>query len=235
MISGRPGWWFNEFHHPGVDFDETEVVETYANKQGTRAEDEHALLNRLGISAQHTVIEFGCGTGLFAIEASKRCQHVYAVDVSNAMLNAVRRSAESAGIMNLTTVNGGFLSYEHPAASADYIVTKYALHHLPDFWKGIALIRLENMLQPGGILYLEDVIFSFDPDASEQAVPRWIKQVVRPDQPSFSVEEFEMHVREEYSTFDWIIEGLLERAGFDIREKQLKSDTYANYVAVKRR
>jgi len=49
-------------------------------------------------------------------------------------------------------------------------------------------------------MWLEDVIFSFAPDTSEQAVPRWIEQAVRPDQPSFSLE-----ARDTYATVDEVL------------------------------
>jgi hypothetical protein len=40
----------------------------------------------------------------------------------------------------------------------DAVVTTLALHHLPDFWKGMALKRVHGMLKRGGRLYIHDVI-----------------------------------------------------------------------------
>ena len=234
MQMAKSGWWFDEFQHVGVDFDDVEQVEMYSQKQGRTAEDERNLIERLGISQGDLIMEFGCGTGIFAIEAAKQCRHVYAIDISQAMLDYVARSAIREGIQNLTLTHAGFLSYEHVGKPVDYIVTKYAFHHLPDFWKSVALDRMANMLKPRGVLYLEDVIYSFESTPYRDAIPQWIDRVVKPDQPSFSRGDFEMHVREEYSTFDWIIEGLLDRNGFDVKETEAWSDTYANYVAVKR-
>lgn len=234
MQQTQPAWWFNEFQHIGVDFDQTEAVESYSAKQGTRSEDERALIESLGIAPQHRVLEFGCGTGVFSLEAAQHSQHVYAVDISKPMLAHVQDKAAQAGIENLTLIHGGFLSYVHAAAPVDYIVTKYAFHHLPDFWKSVALNRLAQMLKPRGKLYLEDVIFSFAPDSYEESIKQWIARVVKPDQPSFSTGDFEMHVREEYSSFDWIIEGLLERSGFEIEQRQIRNSEYASYLAVRR-
>jgi len=45
----------------------------------------------------------------------------------------------------------------------DKMVTKAALHHLPDFWKSIALLETVDILKKGGKLYFFDVIFLFDP------------------------------------------------------------------------
>ena len=48
--------------------------------------------------------------------------------------------------------------YEHLDEPAAAIATTFALHHLPDRWKGIALARMRSMLKPGGQLYIHDVI-----------------------------------------------------------------------------
>jgi putative AdoMet-dependent methyltransferase len=46
----------------------------------------------------------------------------------------------------------------HVEQPVDAIVTTFAFHHLPDFWKGIALKRLNRMLKEGGQLYIHDVL-----------------------------------------------------------------------------
>ena len=51
-----------------------------------------------------------------------------------------------------------------------------------------------------------------------------------PDVSGFSQKDFETHVREEYSTFSWVLEGLIARAGFEIVEKQYPSCEYAEYL-----
>ena len=97
----------------------------------------------LGLDNNQTVIDIGCGTGAFVIHASKNCKKVYAVDVSKAMLRCARRKAKKAGIDNLEFHHGGFLTYKHSAEPVDAIVSTLALHHLPDFWKLVALKRAQ--------------------------------------------------------------------------------------------
>jgi hypothetical protein len=46
----------------------------------------------------------------------------------------------------------------------------------------------------------------------------------------FSRGDFETHVREEYSTYAWVLEGFLERAGFEIVESTLSDPEYAEYL-----
>jgi hypothetical protein len=44
----------------------------------------------------------------------------------------------------------------------------------------------------------------------------------------------EIHVREEYSTFEWIMEGLLERADFIIETANYENDLMAAYVCTRK-
>jgi hypothetical protein len=56
-----------------------------------------------------------------------------------------------------------------------------------------------------------------------------------PELSGFSRQELETHVREEYSTFAWILEGLLERAGFDIFEGEDPMPEHAEYLCTPRK
>ena len=47
-------------------------------------------------------------------------------------------------------------------------------------------------------------------------------------------DEIAAHVREEYSTYDWIIDGLLERAGFEIRSREIVEGVLGRYVCEKK-
>ena len=103
-----PSWRYDEFQHFGVDFANVEEVRAYDAKQGTTVEDEVALVETLGIAADDTVIEFGCGTGAFTVAAAQQCRHVMAVDISNAMLDFTAERAASYGLSNVTCCNAGF-------------------------------------------------------------------------------------------------------------------------------
>jgi len=80
------------------------------------------------------------------------------------MLNFTRRKAELRGIKNIEFHQAGFLTYDHHGEPLDAVVSQLALHHLPDFWKMIALKRIFAMLKEGGKFYLRDVVYSFPVD-----------------------------------------------------------------------
>ena len=222
-------WLYNELQHIDVDFSSQAEVEAYDQKQGSNSPEAcRELLERLGVGSEDRVLEFGTATGNLTIEAVKRCKHAYGVDVSLPMLEYARTKAEKEGLDNATFIHAGFLSYDHAAPPVDFVVTKFALHHLSDFWKARALLNIASSLKIGGRLYLQDVIFSFPPHEAEQEVEAWIQEVT--SYSGFTRAEFETHVRDEYSTFDWIVDGLLERTGFRILEKNIESSTYTEYI-----
>lgn len=231
-MMNKPDWWFDEFRHFAVNFDDPDQVAAYDARQGTKLEEERALVQQLGIAGKQRVVELGTGTGAFALAAAEAGAQVIAVDISPAMLDYARNRASLSGLSEqITFIQAGFLSYEHYAQPADFVVTKYAFHHLPDFWKGIALSRIAAVLSPGGTFYLEDVVFSFNPAEAQVHLENWITHVA--DGQSFSRADFAGHIREEFSTWGWVLEGLLKQAGLNIVQRNYPSPTYAQYRCIK--
>jgi putative AdoMet-dependent methyltransferase len=46
-------------------------------------------------------------------------------------------------------------------------------------------------------------------------------------------DEMEVHIRDEFSTYDWIMEGLMTKAGFSIDSVEVKADNLRGYVCSK--
>jgi putative AdoMet-dependent methyltransferase len=228
----RPAWYFDDVKQTGVDFEDAREVEAYDRNQGTSAEKDRRIVERLGIEDGDVVIEFGCGTGMFALQAALVGADVHAVDVSQAMLKFAANRAKHSDVSRIQFYHAGFLSYAHEAEPADFVVTKAAFHHLPDFWKGVALTRMRSMMSHGAKLYLRDAIFSFAPKDYVDSIQGWIDTAGKPEGEGFTRADFEMHVRDEYSTYSWVIEGLLERTGFRIEDASLNAPTHGRYLCI---
>lgn len=233
-MTSFPAWYFDESKMAGVDFADAAQVEVYDRNQTlSTPEEEQALVTRLGISQQHSVIDLGAGTGNFAIQAALTGASVHAVDISQTMLTCAQSKARKIGTTNIEFHQAGFLTYKHQDKLADFVVSKNALHILPDFWKMTALLKFAAMLKTKGVFYLRDVVFSFPPADYEVAIDEWIRQVAKPEGEGWTAKDFEMHVREEHSTYGWIMEGMLSRAGFAIAEANYNSPTYTEYLCIK--
>jgi len=198
------------------------------------AVEEVQLLCGLGLEQGSTLVDLGAGTGTLSLAAAARCRRVVAVDVSPAMLRATEEKAAALGVSNVECVHAGFLTYEHRGSPADFVYSRNALHHLPDFWKALALRRIGLILRPGGIFRLHDIVFAFDPCEAERFIEAWLASGAERPEDGWTRAELEQHLREEHSTFNWLLEPMLERAGFQISEAGYGSRRiYADYLCVK--
>jgi SAM-dependent methyltransferase len=210
-------------------------VAWYDRKAGiVDPEDDFEELRPYGLDSESTVIDFGAGTGTFALAAALVCKRVVAVDVSPPMIAAIRAKARDQGSVNVDVFQAGFLSYEHSGQTVDAIYTRNALHHLPDFWKAIALHRMAGLLRPGGVLRLRDIVFRSDPDNINSVFEAWLASAAARSEDGWTREEFETHLRDEYSTFSWLLELMIEQAGLKIdRAGYDQLGVYADYICVK--
>jgi SAM-dependent methyltransferase len=229
----------------GVEFDETAFagpehldpayVAGYDRKAAFDPADDVAVLRSHGLDDDSTVIDLGAGTGTFALAVAPYCGRVIAVDISPAMVAALRAKASSAGVANVAAAQAGFLSYAHAGGPVEAVYSRNALHHLPDLWKAIALHRIAGLLRTGGILRLRDLAFSFPATDAEAGLERWIDATARetPDL-GWTRAELETHVRDEHSTFTWLLEPMLVQAGFEIVEAAYAPiGAYADYTCVR--
>jgi SAM-dependent methyltransferase len=145
----------------------------------------------LGDMAGATVMDFGCGDGLEAIELAQRgARRVYGVDANLGCVEIARWHADHVGVSHLVE-----FSLEPPAVQVDMAVSLDSFEHFSD---PAAILRaLSDMLRPGGVLVasfgppwyhpLGGHFFSVFPWAhlifSEAALIRW-REDLRDDRPA---------------------------------------------------
>ena len=226
------GWWPDEITSVGRENLDANHVSRYDVKENAHATEELRLLKKLGLNGHSEVVDIGAGTGQFTLAAASACARVVAVDISPVMLAALEVKVKASGLLNVEVVQAGFLTYEHRGRQADFVYSRYALHHLPDFWKAVALQRLRQVVRPGGVLRLWDVVYNFDPANAEDRLERWCATDGRDVEGGWSRAELEEHVRDEHSTFTWLLEPMIERSGFEIQDAVYSEDgIFASYVA----
>jgi SAM-dependent methyltransferase len=227
-------WMIDELAHAGPEHLDPGFVAGFDRKQGypDPAED-LAALREHGIGAASTVVDLGAGTGRFALAAAAEVSRVVAVDVSAAMLTALRGRVARAGLLNIECVQAGFLSYEHTGPPADAVFTRNALHQLPDFWKVLALDRIAKLLRPGGVLRLHDLIFDCQPAEAEAIVDAWLEDAADDPSLGYTRDDFAQHLRTEFSTFRWLFEPMLAAAGFGIVTVGFDGRVYGTYTCVR--
>lgn len=230
-------WLYNEFKHCGVDYSDIEQAEMY-DKQHQKfrnyEKEVDDMLKYLSLdnSQDMTLVDLGCGTGATAIYASKYFKKIFAVDVSEVMINQAKKKAEEKKIANIEFIKAGFLTYEHQTNPVDVVVTKAAFHHLPDFWKQIALLKVNKILAHGGIFYVHDVVFQFQPSDYMTKINDWVSNFELKVGKELK-DEVETHIRDEFSTFGWVLEGMLLKAGFEIVKSRSSDGFVTEYFCRK--
>jgi ubiquinone/menaquinone biosynthesis C-methylase UbiE len=218
----QPAWLFDESKQVGVDYTNEGLVSDYDKQhEGFRdfASEAKRIAEDLGLSARSTVLDMGCGTGGLATHLAQICKHVYAADVSGPMIGKLREKVERQGLRNVTAVQAGFLTYDHVGNELDAAVVNIALHHLPDFWKQVALCRLHDLLRQGGKLFIVDVVFGFSPREFRSSIDDWLQSMEKMAGKEMAAETV-VHVRDEYSTWEWVMRGMIERAGFTVERDE---------------
>lgn len=222
-------WWYDDRKQFGLAFTDETQAATYDARQGRTAEDDVALLHSLGFRPGMRIADLGCGTGLLVCEAARMGGQALGVDIAEAMLAFARRRAETQGLA-VEFQQAGFMSCELPDGHFDLITTKSAFHQLPDFWKAMALLRIHRALKPGGRFYLQDVVFDAPLDRLEDVAEGWVQHIAT--NTGYTRADGAAHVREEHSTFRWVLERLLNDAGFRIINTS-QNGVYATFLAAR--
>lgn len=225
-----PDWWLDEQAFAGPEHLDAGYVEGYTAKAGVDPAHDVRVLRANGLGPDSVLVDLGAGTGVLAFAVAPECRKVIAVDVSTPMVDHLRRRAGELGAGNVEVVHAGLLTYEHRGEPAAFVYSRNVLHQLPDFWKAMALERIRTVLRPGGILRLHDLVYDFDAADAAQHMESWFAGAVDDPAAGWTAAELAEHVRTEFSTFTWLFEPMLERAGFEVLDRASWRGAYAAYT-----
>ena len=219
-------WYYNERSRIGLD-DAVASIYGDGDDADKRA---YAALTMLGVKRGWRVADIGCGNGVLACEAALMGAEVDAIDISPAMLALAEVYSRDRRAL-IRTQPAGLLSFAYQPNSYDLIVSEFTLHHLPDFWKAVALSRIFGALKPGANFYLRDIVFVSMPDGSERDVVEWADFNIK--NHDFGRDSVVTHMRDEYSTFGWVIERMLTEVGFTLVSADYHAPMHGTYLLQK--
>ena len=125
--------------------------------------DPGEVLGMYGVNGGMTLLDVGCGTGLFTVEMARMLGdngQVHAIDVQPSMIERTRARVAGAGVAHMVQLHHGGV-YDLPFAddTIDLAVLISTLGEVPD--KPAALSELRRVLKPGARLGIsEELMFT---------------------------------------------------------------------------
>jgi len=113
----------------------------------------------LGLKNGSTVADVGCGSGYFTFRLAKAVGptgKVYAEDISEKALAALKVRAEREGAKNVTIVQGEPSDTHLPDATLDAALFVNVYHHVPKEHRAGLTADVVRAVKPGGFVYLID-------------------------------------------------------------------------------
>jgi ubiquinone/menaquinone biosynthesis C-methylase UbiE len=105
-------------------------------------------LKKIGVKQDQTICDIGAGSGIFTIPASSLAKEVYALEISNDMLDLIREKVKNEGIHNIELVKVEDDSFNMKANSVDIAIAVTVLHEIKN--KSAFLDEIKRMLKPEG-------------------------------------------------------------------------------------
>jgi ubiquinone/menaquinone biosynthesis C-methylase UbiE len=145
------------------------------SKRRQQAVKPQDLLQRAGVQAGETILDWGCGAGFFTLPAARlvgEAGGVIAVDVQKEMVEATLQAAANAGLGNIKVMAVG--EYELPAGLPpfDWVILAYILHEVHDPHRLLEVAQ--GALKHGGHLLIVEwpqEVGDHGPPAAERLAP----------------------------------------------------------------
>ncbi len=125
---------------------------------GINQSNSRMVVEMAGIKPGDRVLDAACGTGNLTLTAKTyvgQTGSVTGLDASPEMIARARQNAASAGLPAEFTL-GVVEKIDVPDASFDVVISRLAIHHLPDDLKPRAFAEFLRVLRPGGRLFIVD-------------------------------------------------------------------------------
>jgi len=126
-----------------------------------------------------TVLDIGSGSGTDALLAGTlaHCGKVYGLDMTEAMLDKLRRNVQAMGATQIHPLPGNAEEIPLPDNSVDVVTSNGVLNLVPD--KARAFAEIARVLRPGGRLQLADIALQNPVSEKSRADPKlWAECVV---------------------------------------------------------
>lgn len=144
----------------------------------------YEVLSQLDLKEDMTAADFGCGSGGWTLPLAKKLKEgtVYAIDILDEPLSALKGKAQSERIFNLRPVRGNIekeRGSQLPDNSVDLVLMNNLLFQITD--KKTVLGEAKRVLKKGGKILIVDWVSgnaSVGPSEKEKVSPDAVKEII---------------------------------------------------------
>jgi ubiquinone/menaquinone biosynthesis C-methylase UbiE len=125
---------------------------------GTNGRNSRMVIELANIKPGDKVLDVGCGPGSLTLTAQSyvgSSGKVYGIDASPEMIEVAQKKALRSGLKVVFDV-GLIEKLAFQDATFDVVISRLAIHHLPDDLKRIGFAEILRVLKPGGLLLIAD-------------------------------------------------------------------------------
>ena len=127
------------------------------------------------IHAGETVLDIGCGAGMDLLLSARRAGpdgHAIGVDMTEAMIERARQSAEAVGLRQIEIRKGDATALPIADSSIDVVSSNGVLNLVPE--KDRAFGEIVRVLKPGARLHLADIALDVElPEDARRNIDLW--------------------------------------------------------------
>ncbi len=127
---------------------------------GVNARNSKMVVELAGIKPGDTVLDVACGSGNLTLTAQRYAGaggKVYGIDASPEMIAVAKKKAAKDG-RGATFQIGLAEKLDFADGTFDVVISRLAVHHLPDDLKKQAFVEILRVLKPGGRVLIADFV-----------------------------------------------------------------------------
>ncbi|MGL5278828.1 MAG: methyltransferase domain-containing protein [Cetobacterium sp.] len=106
------------------------------------------------------VLDLGCGTGLLSLSLADKADEIFALDISNGMINSLKSKIKKREIKNIKAIKGDIHDTQFPDNFFDTIICVLSFHHFHDIRRVMQILK--RILKPFGEIIVVDIYTSSD-------------------------------------------------------------------------